>query len=78
MGILPSSDETLVQTQCGLLLDDRNVQGYTVTMNPDPSTLAAGDLLTVTVAADCVANAVVGGVFFEGKSITESIVMRAE
>ena len=78
IGILPGADVALVETQCGLLLDDRNVVNYTVSMNPDPSTLNVGDYFTVTVSADCLSNAVAGGPFFEGKSITESIVMRAE
>ena len=47
-------------------------------MDPDPSTLNVGDYFTVTVEADCLSNAVAGGPFFEGKSITESVVMRAE
>ncbi len=40
--------------------------------------MSPGDLLTVTVSADCLANSVAGGLFFEGKSISESVVMRAE
>jgi hypothetical protein len=78
IGILPGSNAALVQTQCEMLLDDRGILGYTIAMTPDPSVLNIGDLLTVTVTADCAANAVAGGVFFEGKSISESIVMRAE
>lgn len=78
IGILPGSTTALVESQCQMLLDDRGIVGYTIGISPDPSTLTPGDLLTVTVSADCVANAVAGGPFFEGKSIAESIVMRAE
>ena len=51
-------------------IDDRNIDLYTVSMTPDPSTLTPGDMFTVTVSADCEANAVVGGIFFEGKTVT--------
>lgn len=78
IGVLPGSTTALVEAQCEMLLDDRGILGYSITMSQDPSTLDAGDMLTVTVSADCLANAVAGGPFFEGKSITESIVMRAE
>ena len=78
IGIVPGSTSALIQTQCEMLLDDRNIQSYLVTVDPEPSTLSVGDMLTVTVSADCLANAVAGGVFFEGKSISETVVMRAE
>ena len=78
IGILPGADEALVQTQCGLLLDDRQVSNYTVAMSPNPKALNIGDYLTVTVTADCLSNSVAGAPFFEGKSITESVVIRAE
>jgi hypothetical protein len=78
IGILPGSNTGLVQAQCQMLLEDRGISGYTITANPAPSGMALGDLLTVTVSADCVANSVVGGIFYEGKAISETIVMRAE
>ena len=78
IGILPGADAALVQTQCGLLLDDRNVLNYTIAMNPDPSELNVGDYFTVTVSADCSSNAFAGGVFFESRSISETTVIRAE
>ena len=78
IGILPGSSTALIETQCEMLLDDRGIQGYSVSISPNPSTLLAGEMLTVTVSADCAANAIAGGTFFAGKSITESIVMQAE
>lgn len=78
IGILPGTDAAGVELQCQLLLDDRNINAYTITMDPEPSTMEAGDMFTVTVSADCVSNSVVGGVLYQGKSISESIVMRAE
>jgi hypothetical protein len=78
IGILPGATSNLVEQQCQMLLDDRGVEGYTITMNPDPTVLLVGDTLTVTVSADCVANSVLGGVFYQGRAISESVVMRAE
>jgi hypothetical protein len=78
VGILPGSNSNVVTQQCQMLLDDRGIDGYTVTMNPDPDTVLVGDMLMVTVSADCVANSVLGGVFYQGSTMSESVVMRAE
>jgi hypothetical protein len=78
IGILPGSNSENVEFQCQLLLDDRKIDGYTIVMTPDPSVMDVGDMFTVTVSADCVVNSVLGGVFYQGKSLSESVVMRAE
>ena len=79
IGIIPGAENATLQLQCEMLLDDRNISNYTITTSPaDLSTLSEGDLLTVTVTANCVENTVVGGVFFENKTISESVVMKAE
>ena len=79
VGIIPGMDAATVEFQCQLLLDDRNINGYTITLDPvDPQTMNVGDEFTVTIDADCAANAIVGGMFFDGKTISESVVMRAE
>ena len=79
IGIMPGAGASAVELQCEMLLDDRNINGYTITMDPaDPAALNVGDPFTVTVQADCSANSVTGGVFFDGKTLSESVVMRAE
>ena len=79
VGVIPGTGAGTVSAQCQMLLDDRGITGYSVTMSPsDPSTMSPGDMFTVTVSADCVANSLLGGVFYEGKTISESVVMRAE
>ena len=78
VGILPGTESATVNAQCQMLLDDRSIQMSNISMTPDPSTMDVGDMFTVTVSADCSANSVVGAVFFQGKTITESVVMRAE
>ncbi|MEM9589046.1 MAG: TadE family protein [Planctomycetota bacterium] len=79
VGILPGSDASRVQLQCEMLMNDRNVQGYSVSMLPgDPAALQPGDDFTVTVEADCASNSMFGGVFYEDRKIRESVVLRAE
>ncbi|NNE00511.1 MAG: pilus assembly protein [Pirellulaceae bacterium] len=79
IGILPGSDDNLVVLQCQMLLDDRQINNYTVSLSPpDPTTMSPGDLFQVTVSADCAANALFGGFLYEGKQISETVVMRAE
>ena len=79
IGIMPGMDASVIQLQCQMLLDDRNISNYTITTNPsDLSTTIEGDPVTVTVTADCVSNSVLGGVFFQGRTISESVVIRAE
>lgn len=79
IGIMPGTGASAVDFQCQMLLDDRNINAYTVTLDPaDPSSMNVGDEFTVTVAADCAPNSIVGAMFFEGRTITESVVMRAE
>ena len=79
VGIIPGVEAGTVQAQCKLLLDDRSINGYTVTLNPvDPTTMDPGDQFTVTVEAACAANSLVGSVFYDGKTIKESVIMLAE
>jgi len=79
VGIIPGIEADTVEYQCQLLLDDRNINAYTITLDPvDPQTMDLGEEFTITIAADCAANSVIGGMFFDGKTISESVVMRAE
>ena len=79
VGILPGVEAATVDSQCQMLLDDRSIQGYTVTMDPsDPMTMSEGDTFRVTIDVDCAANSVFGGMMFQGKTLSESVVMRAE
>ncbi|MEM8668854.1 MAG: TadE family protein [Planctomycetota bacterium] len=79
VGILPGTEASTVDSQCQMLLDDRNIQGYSVTMDPsDPTTMDEGDSFRVTIDVDCAANSVFGGMMFQGKTLSESVVMKAE
>jgi len=79
VGILPGADQTLVMQQCEMLLEDRGISNYTVSLNPaDPTTMVAGDEFAVNVTIDCNANAIFGGFLYEGRQLSEVVVMRAE
>ena len=79
IAIIPGVDASIVSQQCEMLLDDRNISGYSISMTPsDLSTLMVGDSVKVTVNVDCSANSIFGGSHFEGRTITESVVMLAE
>ena len=79
IGIMPGSTNAAIQSQCQILLDDRNVVSYSIATTPnDISTLNVGDPLTVTVNIDCVANSLMGGMFYQTETISESVVMKAE
>lgn len=79
VGIMPGVQGNTVDLQCQMLLDDRSINGYTITMDPaDPATMNVGEDFTVTIAADCAANSVFGSVFYENKTMVETVVMRAE
>ena len=79
IGILPSSNSEAVTTQCEMLINDRGIQGCTVTLNPPVFTnMSVGDPLTVILTAEYSANSMFGGIFYENRLITESVVMLCE
>ncbi|KAA1258819.1 TadE-like protein [Rubripirellula obstinata] len=78
VGVIPGSTAAIVNFQCNLLLQDRGINGYSVALSNDPATMDRGDRFTVTVNAGCSENSLVGALFYKGKTLTESMVMRAE
>lgn len=79
LGIIPGIDANVIEVQCEMLLQDRNINAYSVAIDPaDLSTVVVGDTVTVTVDADCGANSMFGGLFFESRTLSESVAMRAE
>ncbi|MDA8745915.1 pilus assembly protein [Rubripirellula amarantea] len=78
IGVLPGSSKTAIETQCNMLMEDRGIKGYSITISSDPKTLTRGQPLTVTVAAPCTQNSLVGAVLYQDKTLTESMVMRVE
>ena len=76
---VPGSDAASVNLQCEMLLDDRNINNYQVTMSPASLTnVQPGDNISVTVSADFADNSLIGGVLFDGHQVTETIVIKAE
>ncbi len=79
IGILPGSNSEAVNVQCQMLIEDRGIHACTVSIDPEViSTMNVGEPLTVTLTANCTANSVFGGIFYEDKLITESVVMLTE
>jgi len=79
VGTVPGADAGNVTYQCETLLDDHNVQSYTVSMDPpNPNTLNQGDYFKVTITADFAPNSLIGGWFYAGKLLSRSVSLRAE
>lgn len=79
VGIVPSAQAANVDYQCRTILDDHNVQGYSVTMDPSaPETLESGDWFTVTTTATFVDNSLIGGWLYADKTLTRSVSLRVD
>ncbi|TWT92099.1 TadE/TadG family type IV pilus assembly protein [Stieleria varia] len=79
IGIVPGVSASIVQSQCTMLLDDRDIRNYQITLNPsDPSTLEIGDNFSVTVSVPFADNSLFGNAAFTNTTVTDTIVMRAE
>ena len=74
VGLVPNANSTNVSAQVDLILNSRNINGYSVTTVPaDVSTLLAGQNLRVTVSAGCDANSLFGSWFYAGRTFSESV-----
>ena len=71
---------TEVENRCNELLTDRGVLGATITLAPgDIATAVPGQQVTVTISAECAANAKVFPLwFFHGHTMTSSVTMVRE
>ena len=78
IGILPGASQTALEAQCDMMLNDRGIKGYTVSVTPAISSLSSGEMLNVTVSAKCNENSMVSNMFFQDKIISETVVLRAE
>jgi Flp pilus assembly protein TadG len=79
VGLIPSSTTSTVEDQCQALLDDRNVQGYSMSMLPtDPQTVVSGDYFQVTITANYANNSLMGGWLYGTNSLSESVSLRVD
>jgi hypothetical protein len=68
-----------VQAACNQVLNDRRIQGSTVTLTPASiSSLKPGDFIDVTVSAPCNPNSPVPTTFFRGKTMSAKASMMIE
>ena len=73
-GLLPGSAPMNVEAQCALIMNDHSISTFSVAMQPsDPSALLDGDYFRVEVSAPCAPNSLIGGWFYAGQSLTESV-----
>jgi len=79
VGMVPGADPTNVLAQSDLILVNRDIADYGVTLSPtDPSSLQPGDFFRVSVSAPCTPNSLIGGWFYDGRQFTESVEVMAE
>lgn len=79
VGIVPNANSGNVTQQCRLLLDSQNVRGYRVAMAPaDPTQVAPGDFLQVTVSAPFAPNSLAGGWLYDDKTLTRSVSLQTK
>ena len=71
---------TEIENRCNEILTDRGVLGATITLAPgDIATAVPGQQVTVTISAECAANAKVFPLwFFHGHTMTSSVTMVRE
>jgi hypothetical protein len=68
-----------VQQACDQILNDRNVNGATVTVSPsDIASLKPGDFIDVTVSAPCNSNSLVPTTFYRGRTLSATASMMVE
>ena len=72
-GVVPEATSVNVEFQCSSLLDGRNIEGYTIVMDPaNPAALNEGDFFQVSISAEYSANSLLGSWFFADKTVTQS------
>jgi hypothetical protein len=68
-----------VQAACNQILQDRKVQGATITLTPsDIAALQPGEFIDVTVSAPCDSNSVVPTAFYRGRTLSAKASMMVE
>ena len=74
VGVVDGANMENVTAQADLILATRNVSNYSVEMTPsDPTNLQSGDYFRVSISAPCVSNSLIGGWFFQSKTLTEFV-----
>ena len=78
VSLIPETTTDDVAYQAELILTNRRVNDFTVTVTPDVETANVGDYISVTSTAPCGSNSLIGSFFFGGKQITSTVQMRKE
>jgi Flp pilus assembly protein TadG len=68
-----------VEAACDQILNDRKIDGASVTINPaNYAALKPGDTVSVTVEAPCAPNSVIPVMFYRGRTLESSASMMVE
>ena len=78
MGITPAGSGELARSQCKMLLEERGVKNYTISLNKEPETLAENDVFTVTVSAPFANNIPMSGWIMKSRVVQCSVSMLSE
>lgn len=79
VGVMNGATVQDMQVQCDSVMSNRNVHNYSMqTSVSDPSSLARGDLFTVTVSVPANANSLVTSWFYRDRVFDEPVTILAE
>jgi len=77
--LIENADEADVRRSCQQVLDDRSIQGGTISIQPaNFENLPPGEYIQVTVTAPADRNAVIPGSFFRGRTLSGAASMMKE
>ena len=78
VGVVPGAKAENVQFQCETLLNDRNVNSYSISMTPsDPAALTEGEFFQVSIDVQYGQNSYLGNLMSINRVISRSTALRA-
>ncbi len=79
IAITPEVTTAKIEFYCETLLDSQNVLDYSISVEPsDPTTVASGDFVSVTITAPYASNSLIGGWLYSTKAIAETVSLPVE
>ena len=78
LAIVPGITQEDVQDQGDVILYGRGIDTFVLETSADPQSLSYGDLFTTTVSVNATDHTIVGGWFYSGKTLTETVSIMAE
>lgn len=78
VSLIPEITTDDAKYQAELILANRRVVDFSVTVTPDVESAAVGDFIAVTTSAPCDSNSIIGSFFFGGRQLESTVAMRKE